>query len=172
MEQGGGDAEDTPIQERSGDSEGVKQADNPSIQAQNQGHQDQEQVLKDLHTILLETQVVEGLLVCGNCGHEYPIKESVANFLLPSHLGTLSFSSVFLSATSLVVWLYMVHGGKCNGTAMYPWEASKEYAQQSLRYYRLPFPINHVSILTVSRNHRFGENKPCEKLTRQCGIIV
>lgn len=50
---------------------------------------DQEKLLRDLHTILLETYVVEGTLVCGHCGHEYPIKESVANFLLPSHLGTL-----------------------------------------------------------------------------------
>lgn len=47
---------------------------------------EEEKLMKALHTILLETQVVEGILVCGNCGHEYPIKESVANFLLPSHL--------------------------------------------------------------------------------------
>lgn len=25
--------------------------------------------------------------MCGNCGHEYKIKEGIANFLLPSHLG-------------------------------------------------------------------------------------
>lgn len=30
---------------------------------------------------------MEGKLVCGNCGHEYKIKEGIANFLLPSHLG-------------------------------------------------------------------------------------
>ncbi|KAJ9300225.1 hypothetical protein DTO271G3_2342 [Paecilomyces variotii] len=46
-----------------------------------------EQTLKDLHTLLLETRVVEGKLVCGSCGHEYKIKEGIANFLLPSHLG-------------------------------------------------------------------------------------
>ena len=45
-----------------------------------------EQKLKDLHTLLLETQIQEGKLVCGNCGHEYPIKEGIASFLLPSHL--------------------------------------------------------------------------------------
>lgn len=28
-------------------------------------------------------------MVCGNCGHEYKIKEGIANFLLPSHLGEL-----------------------------------------------------------------------------------
>jgi multifunctional methyltransferase subunit TRM112 len=46
-----------------------------------------EKALRDLHTLLLETQVMEGKLVCGNCGHEYAIKEGIANFLLPSHLG-------------------------------------------------------------------------------------
>ncbi|PWY76155.1 Trm112p-domain-containing protein [Aspergillus heteromorphus CBS 117.55] len=46
-----------------------------------------EQILRDLHRVLLETQVVEGKLCCGNCGHEYTIKEGIANFLLPSHLG-------------------------------------------------------------------------------------
>lgn len=46
-----------------------------------------EKALKDLHTLLLETQVMKGKLVCGNCGHEYAIKEGIANFLLPSHLG-------------------------------------------------------------------------------------
>lgn len=46
-----------------------------------------EKVVRDLHTLLLETEVREGKLVCGNCGHEYRIKEGIANFLLPSHLG-------------------------------------------------------------------------------------
>ncbi|EAW11120.1 RNA methylation protein TRM112 [Aspergillus clavatus NRRL 1] len=46
-----------------------------------------EQTLKDLHRLLLETHILEGKLVCGNCGHEYMIKEGIANFLLPSHLG-------------------------------------------------------------------------------------
>nr|KAK5443655.1 hypothetical protein LTR18_004916 [Exophiala xenobiotica] len=45
-----------------------------------------EQVLKKLHNLLLETGVVEGKLVCANCGFEYPIKEGVGNFLLPAHL--------------------------------------------------------------------------------------
>ncbi|EXJ76097.1 uncharacterized protein A1O5_00605 [Cladophialophora psammophila CBS 110553] len=45
-----------------------------------------EDVLKNLHTLLLETGVSEGKLVCGNCGFEYPIKEGVGNFLLPAHL--------------------------------------------------------------------------------------
>ncbi|KAK2812349.1 type I protein arginine N-methyltransferase Rmt1 [Emmonsiellopsis sp. PD_5] len=45
-----------------------------------------DEFLHELHKLLLETQVVEGKLVCGNCGHEYRIKEGIANFLLPSHL--------------------------------------------------------------------------------------
>jgi multifunctional methyltransferase subunit TRM112 len=45
-----------------------------------------EDMLKDLHGLLLETQFMEGKLVCGNCGHEYAVKEGIANFLLPDHL--------------------------------------------------------------------------------------
>jgi len=45
-----------------------------------------EQMMRDLHTLLLETQMSEGKLVCGNCGHEYAVKEGIANFLLPHHL--------------------------------------------------------------------------------------
>jgi len=44
------------------------------------------QTAKDLHRVLLETCVREGKLVCGCCGHEYAVKEGVANFLLPGHL--------------------------------------------------------------------------------------
>jgi multifunctional methyltransferase subunit TRM112 len=44
-------------------------------------------MLQDLHTLLVETQVTEGKLVCGNCGHEYNIHQGIANFLLPNHLG-------------------------------------------------------------------------------------
>jgi multifunctional methyltransferase subunit TRM112 len=45
-----------------------------------------EKMLKDLHTLLMETQINEGKLVCGHCGHEYAVREGIANFLLPSHL--------------------------------------------------------------------------------------
>lgn len=44
------------------------------------------QTAKDLHRVLLETCIQEGQLVCGCCGHEYKVKEGVANFLLPGHL--------------------------------------------------------------------------------------
>lgn len=45
-----------------------------------------QKTLQELHTLLFETQISEGALVCGNCGHEYQIKEGIANFLLPNHL--------------------------------------------------------------------------------------
>ncbi|PMD15739.1 Trm112p-domain-containing protein [Hyaloscypha hepaticicola] len=48
--------------------------------------QKDEKMMAELHTLLLETSVSEGMLVCGNCGHEYRIKEGIANFLLPNHL--------------------------------------------------------------------------------------
>lgn len=45
-----------------------------------------EAMLKELHSLLVETQMIEGKLVCGHCGHEYHVREGIANFLLPSHL--------------------------------------------------------------------------------------
>lgn len=48
--------------------------------------QTNEALLKDLHTLLLETEIMEGKLVCGSCGFEYAVKEGIANFLLPNHL--------------------------------------------------------------------------------------
>ena len=39
-------------------------------------------------------------MVCGNCGHEYKIKEGIANFLLPSHLGELAI-------LLLEIWLFL-----------------------------------------------------------------
>lgn len=47
--------------------------------------------MRSVHTLLLETEVMEGKMVCGNCGHEYKIKEGIANFLLPNHLGKVLF---------------------------------------------------------------------------------
>ncbi|KAI5819398.1 adoMet-dependent tRNA methyltransferase complex subunit Trm112 [Pyronema omphalodes] len=44
------------------------------------------QMIKDLHTLLVETQVISGKLVCRNCQHEYNIHQGIANFLLPNHL--------------------------------------------------------------------------------------
>ena len=44
------------------------------------------QVCRELHVLLMETSIESGRLVCGSCGHEYAVKEGIANFLLPSHL--------------------------------------------------------------------------------------
>ena len=60
----------------------------PDVKPENDDVLRDEQILRDLHRLLLETQVMEGKLVCGNCGYEYMIKEGIANFLLPSHLGS------------------------------------------------------------------------------------
>ena len=57
---------------------------------------DIDRVMRDLHALLIETEVREGKMVCGNCGHEYKIKEGIANFLLPSHLGQSWVPLVFL----------------------------------------------------------------------------
>jgi multifunctional methyltransferase subunit TRM112 len=56
------------------------------VPAAGQQTQEPSQLAKDLHRLLLETTIQEGKLVCGNCGHEYAIKEGIANFLLPPHL--------------------------------------------------------------------------------------
>ncbi|KAL8790534.1 MAG: hypothetical protein Q9213_000556 [Squamulea squamosa] len=48
--------------------------------------EEDQKVMRDLHTLLMETEVTEGKMVCGNCGHEYKIKEGIANFLLPNHM--------------------------------------------------------------------------------------
>jgi len=48
--------------------------------------QGNETLLQELHNLLVQTQITEGKLVCPNCGHEYCIREGIANFLLPSHL--------------------------------------------------------------------------------------
>jgi multifunctional methyltransferase subunit TRM112 len=64
----------TKATEGEGEAGAEEQAEEPS------------QTAIDLHRVLLETCIKEGKLVCGNCGHEYAVKEGVANFLLPGHL--------------------------------------------------------------------------------------
>ena len=39
------------------------------------------QTLKDLHSLLMETSIASGKLVCGNCGHEYAVKEGIVSFV-------------------------------------------------------------------------------------------
>ncbi|KAI4222405.1 MAG: hypothetical protein L6R36_006168 [Xanthoria steineri] len=55
---------------------------------------DEHKVMRDLHTLLMETEVIQGKMVCRNCGHEYLIKEGIANFLLPNHLGASCWIAV------------------------------------------------------------------------------
>lgn len=43
-------------------------------------------ILKDLHNLLVETNILNGKMICNNCGHIYFIKNSIPNFLLPPHL--------------------------------------------------------------------------------------
>jgi len=43
---------------------------------------DDEQVLKDLHLLLVRRQVVEGSLACPNCARVYEIKSGIPNMLL------------------------------------------------------------------------------------------
>ncbi|KAH8731501.1 hypothetical protein GQ44DRAFT_671441 [Phaeosphaeriaceae sp. PMI808] len=62
--------------------------DAPEKESGDEGEEGEEasQTALDLHRVLLETCIQEGKLVCGSCGHEYVVKEGVANFLLPGHL--------------------------------------------------------------------------------------
>lgn len=64
---------------------------------------EQGEVLQNLHKLLLATEVREGKMVCGNCGHEYNIKEGIANFLLPSHLGKYSISGALVWKKELML---------------------------------------------------------------------
>lgn len=45
-----------------------------------------DETLRKVHELLMETQITSGKLVCGNCGHEYAVREGIPNFLLPGHL--------------------------------------------------------------------------------------
>lgn len=45
-----------------------------------------EQLLRDLHVFLMETQIKDGKMLCKNCDHVYHIKNTIPNFLLPPHL--------------------------------------------------------------------------------------
>lgn len=66
-------------------------------------------MLRDLHKLLMETHVIEGKLCCANCGHEYQIKEGIANFLLPSHLGEQLASHSHRRIDLLQISLCLLH---------------------------------------------------------------
>lgn len=60
---------------------------NTALSPQKPENIDQNEVmLKDLHSLLMETQITDGKMVCGNCQHIYYVKNSIASFLLPPHL--------------------------------------------------------------------------------------
>ena len=72
--------------EETGEGTGEAEGEKASMELDEGKEGDEEEILKKLHALLIETSVQEGKLVCGNCGFEYPIKEGVGNFLLPGHL--------------------------------------------------------------------------------------
>ncbi|KIY50815.1 Trm112p-domain-containing protein [Fistulina hepatica ATCC 64428] len=41
--------------------------------------------LKNLHHVLLEMHIEEGVMICPNCGHNYPISNGIPNMLLAEH---------------------------------------------------------------------------------------
>ncbi|KAI0781652.1 Trm112p-domain-containing protein [Irpex lacteus] len=44
-----------------------------------------DEFLKNLHHVLLEIHVDEGVMICPNCGHKYPILNGIPNMLLAEH---------------------------------------------------------------------------------------
>ncbi|KAG8218084.1 hypothetical protein J3R82DRAFT_3588 [Butyriboletus roseoflavus] len=44
-----------------------------------------DEFLQKLHHVLLEIHVVEGVMVCPNCKHSYPISNGIPNMLLAEH---------------------------------------------------------------------------------------
>lgn len=43
-------------------------------------------IIRDMHTLLIQTSIQEGQMSCKNCGHVYYIKNGIPNLLLPPHL--------------------------------------------------------------------------------------
>ncbi|CAB4255434.1 similar to Saccharomyces cerevisiae YNR046W TRM112 Subunit of tRNA methyltransferase (MTase) complexes in combination with Trm9p and Trm11p [Maudiozyma barnettii] len=58
----------------------------PVFEDNNALTEDDMAILRDLHTLLIQTSIVEGEMKCKNCGHTYYIKNSIPNLLLPPHL--------------------------------------------------------------------------------------
>ncbi|KAJ1964426.1 hypothetical protein GGI12_001443 [Dipsacomyces acuminosporus] len=46
---------------------------------------DDDEFLGKLHTVVLETHVKEGSMLCDGCGHEYKISNGIPNMLLAEH---------------------------------------------------------------------------------------
>lgn len=67
-----------------GSMQGLQKVEIPDVKHEEEIASDA--TLKKLHELLMETQITTGKLVCGNCGHEYAVREGIPNFLLPPHL--------------------------------------------------------------------------------------
>jgi len=61
----------------------VQELDGGATDGEKAGEQERQpsQLARDLHRLLIETCIAEGKLVCANCGHEYAIKEGIANLV-------------------------------------------------------------------------------------------
>lgn len=105
--------------------------------------------MRDLHTLLLETQVMEGKMVCGNCGHEYKIKEGIANFLLPNHLGERAWPS-FIDHMRGEAWRLMIW--QCKKSCEIGWTAAGEETRRSMDMDERPRRGNRVYIC-IARRH-------------------
>jgi len=57
----------------------------PQEKPENLSAENDEQLLRLLHSVLLETNVNEGKMICRSCGHVYLIKASIPNMLLAPH---------------------------------------------------------------------------------------
>ncbi|KAI9283360.1 hypothetical protein BY458DRAFT_448842 [Sporodiniella umbellata] len=47
--------------------------------------EENEDFLKVLHSVILETHIQQGQMVCPNCNHIYKIKDGIPNMLLAEH---------------------------------------------------------------------------------------
>ncbi|ORE04298.1 Trm112p-domain-containing protein [Rhizopus microsporus var. microsporus] len=47
--------------------------------------EENEEFLKVLHAVILETHVQQGQMICPNCNHVYKIKDGIPNMLLAEH---------------------------------------------------------------------------------------
>jgi multifunctional methyltransferase subunit TRM112 len=47
--------------------------------------EENEEFLKVVHGVILETHVQQGDMICPNCSHVYKIKDGIPNMLLAEH---------------------------------------------------------------------------------------